>query len=72
MDSYFDENPQYKDAFTFLQSSNTQAEPPYAGYDEVRDMMAGAFNAILDGADIAATLTELEADANEVHEIASP
>lgn len=72
LDDYFDRNPRYEDAFTILQSSNTQAEPPYAGYDEVRDLMEGAFNAIVDGADIEETLEQLEADANEVHELASP
>jgi hypothetical protein len=34
--------------------------------------MEGAFNAIIDGADIEETLAQLEADANEVHELASP
>ncbi len=72
LDDYFDKNPRYEEAFTILQNSNTQAEPPYAGYDEVRDLMAGAFNAIIDGADIEETLAQLEADANEVHELASP
>ncbi len=70
--SYFEENPRYQDAFSILQTGDSSAEPPYAGYDEVRDLAEAAFNAILDGADIAETLAELDADANEVHEIASP
>ncbi|MFW6313522.1 MAG: ABC transporter substrate-binding protein [Spirochaetota bacterium] len=69
---YFVENPTFETAFAILQESDTKAEPPYAGYDEVRDLMAGAFNAILDGADIDTTLADLEAEANEVHELASP
>jgi multiple sugar transport system substrate-binding protein/sn-glycerol 3-phosphate transport system substrate-binding protein len=69
---YFAENPRFEDAFNILQTSDTSAEPPYAGYDEVRDLMAGAYNAIIDGADIDETLADLEAEANEVHELASP
>ncbi|MFW6260531.1 MAG: extracellular solute-binding protein, partial [Spirochaetota bacterium] len=69
---YFAENPTYETAFNILQESETTAEPPYAGYDEVRDLAEGAYNAIIDGADIAETLAELEAEANEVHELASP
>ena len=69
---YFAENPRYEDAFNLLQNSRTSAEPPYAGYDEVRDLANAAFNAIIDGADIAETLAELDIEANEVHELASP
>ncbi|MFW5788693.1 MAG: hypothetical protein ACOCW3_02025, partial [Spirochaetota bacterium] len=65
-------NPTYETAFNILQESETTAEPPYAGYDEVRDLAESAYNAIIDGADIAETLAELEAEANEVHELASP
>lgn len=72
LDSYFSENPRYEDAFTILQTSDTSAEPPYAGYDEVRDLVSAAYNAIIDGADIASTLAELDAEVNEVHELASP
>ncbi|MFW5685655.1 MAG: extracellular solute-binding protein, partial [Spirochaetota bacterium] len=72
LDSYFRDNPRFEDAFTILQTSNTQAEPPYAGYDEVRDLMEATFNAIIDGADIEESLARLEADANEAHELASP
>lgn len=72
LDDYFAENPQYEDAFEILTSSVTKAEPPFAGYDEVRDAAAAAFNAILDGADIEDTLADLNEEANEIHEIASP
>lgn len=72
LDDYFEQNPQYEDAFEILQNSITKAEPPYAGYDEVRDAVSAAFNAILDGADITRTIAELEEEANEIHEIASP
>lgn len=69
---YFKENPQYEDAFNILTTSVTKAEPPFAGYDEVRDAAAAAFNAILDGADIDETLADLDEEANEIHEEASP
>lgn len=69
---YFDATPRFEDAFTILETSVTRAEPPYAGYDEVRDLVEAAFNAILDGADVDETIAQLELDANEVHEIASP
>ncbi len=69
---YFKENPQFEDAFNILTTSITKAEPPFAGYDEVRDAAAAAFNAILDGADIDETLADLDEEANEIHEEASP
>ena len=72
LDDYFEQNPRYEDAFTILETSGTQAEPPYAGYDEVRDLMSAAFNEIIDGGDVEETLARLEAEANEVHELASP
>lgn len=72
LDDYFDANPRFEDAFSILETTVTRAEPPYAGYDEVRDLVAAAFNAILDGAPIDATIADLEMDANDVHEIASP
>ena len=70
--SYFEENPQYEDAFNILTTSITKAEPPFAGYDEVRDVVDSAFNDILDGADIDETLADLDEEANEIHEMASP
>jgi multiple sugar transport system substrate-binding protein len=72
LDDYFQENPKYEDAFDLLMTADLKAEPPFAGYDEVRDAVSAAFNAILDGADIEETLQELEVEANEIHEDASP
>ena len=68
---YFEKNPKYKSAYDILLSSDLKAEPPYAGYDEVRDAMSSAFNAILDGADVAKTLAELEVEANQIFREAS-
>ena len=72
LSDYFAQNPQFKDAFNILTSSITKAEPPYAGYDEVRDAASAAFNAILDGADVAKTATDLNTEANKINKEASP
>ncbi|MFP4644184.1 MAG: ABC transporter substrate-binding protein [Spirochaetales bacterium] len=72
LDDYIEENPVYADALELLDTAETNAEPPYAGYDEVRDLMEQAFNSILDGADVDETLAELEDEANEVYEMSSP
>jgi hypothetical protein len=60
---YFEANPTFKQAFDLLPYSTYEAQW-CACYEEVRRLMADAYNAILDGADIDATLTELEANAN--------
>ena len=72
LSDYFAKDPKYKSAYDILKTSITKGEPPYSGYDEVRDAMSAAFNAILDGADIEKTLIDLEEEANEIHEEASP
>jgi ABC-type glycerol-3-phosphate transport system substrate-binding protein len=69
---YMAKNPNYKVAFDLLQNSIAKAEPPFAGYDEVRDIVEAGFNKILDGADIAATLRDIEDEANRVHLEAAP
>jgi multiple sugar transport system substrate-binding protein len=69
---YLDENPRFAQAFNILQTSDTQAEPPFLGYSEVRDLVNAAYNAIIDGADIAQTLAELEEEANEIHASVAP
>lgn len=65
---YLEKNPKFNDAFNLLKNSDTKAEPPFAGYDEVRDLMSEAFNKILDGANIDQTLKTLDEEANEVYE----
>ncbi len=69
---YFAKNPKFKDAFELLNSATLKAEPPFSGYDEVRDAVSAAFNAILDGADIEQTAKELEEEANKIHKEAAP
>ena len=60
---YFEANPTFKQAFDLLPYTTYEAQW-CACYEEVRRLMADAYNAILDGADIDATLTDLEAKAN--------
>ena len=72
LDGYIAENPKYGDAFAILQSAKLATEPPFAGYDEVRDAMAAAYNDILDGGDVDKILTDLEVEANQIYEEASP
>jgi multiple sugar transport system substrate-binding protein len=69
---YFAKNAQYADAFELLKSGSQKGEPPYVGYDQVRDAVTSAYNAVLDGADIDATLVQLETKANKIFRDAAP
>ncbi|NOZ51341.1 MAG: extracellular solute-binding protein, partial [Chloroflexi bacterium] len=62
MTDYFDANPAYKTAWDMLKYGVT--EPPVPGYDFVRDMVRENMAAIVDGADVQATLDELTTEAN--------
>ena len=72
MGDYLKKNPKFKDAWDLLNASTTTAEPPFAGYDLVRDAASQAFTAILDGADVTKTLSDLDVKANKIHKEASP
>ncbi|MBW6457217.1 MAG: extracellular solute-binding protein [Trueperaceae bacterium] len=61
---YFEADPAYEAAFSFLQYGI--AEPPVPGYDFVRNLIAGEMAAILDGADVQATLGFANLEANEL------
>ena len=63
MADYLAANPTYKQAFDLLPYSTYEAQW-CACYEDVRRMMSDAYSAIIDGADIMATLTQLEVDAN--------
>jgi multiple sugar transport system substrate-binding protein len=63
---YREANPQYADSFDILLNSKGYFEPPFIGWDEVRDLLSAGFNAILDGADIDKTLSQMEKEANEI------
>jgi peptide/nickel transport system substrate-binding protein len=63
MGDYLAEDPTYQAAFDLLPYATFEAQW-CACYEDVRRMMSNAYNAILDGDDIDATLAQLEADAN--------
>lgn len=67
---YFGENPAYEAAFNLLPFS--KAEPPVAGYDNIRDAAEQAFIRVLDGEDPATVLAELDEEANSILAEAAP
>ena len=69
---YLEKNPNYATAFNLMKMAELKYEPPYSGYDEVRDAVAAAFNAILDGANIDKTIADLDEETNRIHVEASP
>ena len=63
MTDYMEANPVYAQGFELMPYSTYEAQW-CACYEEVRRMMEEAYSAILDGADIVETLTQLQEDAN--------
>lgn len=63
LDDYFVANPAYATSFGLLPYG--KAEPPVAGYDNVRDSMAEAYSRILNGEDVRTVLDELNQQANQ-------
>jgi len=61
---YFEQSPAYKAAFDLLEYGIF--EPPVPGYDFVRNIVDEAMAAIADGADVAKTLDDLDAEADEI------
>lgn len=61
---YYEQNPQFAQAVELLQYG--AFEPQLISYQSVRDAAQAAFNEIMQGADIEATLTKLTEDANEL------
>ncbi len=64
---YFAKNPPFKAAFALLRSAEIRTEPPFSGYDVVRDAMSSAYDSILDGADVDRTLAALDARAKRLY-----
>jgi ABC-type glycerol-3-phosphate transport system substrate-binding protein len=67
-----DADPRFAAAWSILKSANLRAEPPYAGYDLVRDAITAAYNKILDGGDITTTLAGLQAQADKLFKDSAP
>jgi multiple sugar transport system substrate-binding protein/sn-glycerol 3-phosphate transport system substrate-binding protein len=59
---FFEATPQYKAGFDMLQYGTT--EPAVPGYDFVREIVEEAMAAVAEGADVQATLDQLNEDAN--------
>ncbi len=72
MGDYIAGNSQYGDAFDILLNSEIKTEPPIISYDQVRGLIAAAYNAMIDGADISSTLNELTEEANILNEEMKP
>jgi multiple sugar transport system substrate-binding protein/sn-glycerol 3-phosphate transport system substrate-binding protein len=64
LDEVFNTIPGYKTAFDMLEYSHF--EPPVPGYDFVRNEVSNAMAAIVDGAEVPATLEGLNVLANEI------
>jgi multiple sugar transport system substrate-binding protein len=67
-----DANPSFSVAWNILKTANLKAEPPYAGYDLVRDAISAAYSKILDGADLGQTLAALQTQADKLYKDSAP
>ncbi|MGA2640618.1 MAG: ABC transporter substrate-binding protein [Spirochaetia bacterium] len=67
-----DADPRFAAAWSILKSADLKSEPPFAGYDLVRDAITAAYSRILDGGDIDATLAGLQVQADKLFKESSP
>ncbi len=65
-------DPRFATAWTLLKTADLKGEPPFPGYDLVRDAISAAFSKVLDGADVDATLSALQAQAEKILKDAGP
>ncbi len=65
-------NPRFAAAWDLLKRADLRSEPPFAAYDLVRDAISAAYNRVLDGADVDATLRDLQAQAQKIQREATP
>jgi multiple sugar transport system substrate-binding protein len=72
LQDYLAKDQKFAAAWNLLNSTPLKSETPFAGYDLVRDIVSKAYNAILDGADIDATLAKLDVDANKLYKDSAP
>jgi len=63
---YLASNPQFADAFAQLKAGKQKAEPSFTGYELVRDAISAAYNQVLDGAPVPATLATLDDKAKKI------
>ena len=67
-----DANRQFAVAWNLLKTANLKAEPPFAGYDLVRDAITAAYSKVLDGADVDSTLAALQSQADKIYKDSTP
>jgi multiple sugar transport system substrate-binding protein/sn-glycerol 3-phosphate transport system substrate-binding protein len=67
-----DADASFAAAWTMLKTAHLRSEPPFAGYDLVRDSISAAYNRVLDGADVDRTLAALQAQAEKIYRDAGP
>jgi multiple sugar transport system substrate-binding protein len=67
-----DADPRFAASWSILKTANLKAEPPFAGYDLVRDAINSAYSRILDGGDIDATLAGLQTQADRIFKDSAP
>lgn len=67
-----DADKNFATAWNLLKTATLKAEPPYAGYDLVRDAITSAYSKILDGADVDATLKDLQTKADKLFKDSAP
>jgi ABC-type glycerol-3-phosphate transport system substrate-binding protein len=69
---YLAKNVQFAAAWKALQTGDQKAEPSFTGYDQVRDAISSAYNAVLDGADVNSTIVALNTKANKIFQQTKP
>jgi multiple sugar transport system substrate-binding protein len=67
-----DSDATFATAWTLLKSATLKTEPPYAGYDLVRDAVVAAYTSVLNGGDPDATLAALQAKADKIFQESAP
>ncbi len=65
-------DPPFAVAWTLLKNADLEYEPPFAGYDLVRDAISAAYSGILDGADVDSTLSALQVQAQKILKESAP
>ena len=65
-------DPRFAVAWELLKKADLHSEPPFAGYDLVRDAISAAYNRVLDGADADSTLKDLQAQAQKILKDSAP
>lgn len=68
----FDADANFAAAWKILKIAKLKAEPPFAGYDLVRDAITAAYSKVLDGADVDSTLAALQVQSDKLFKDSAP